>query len=223
MHYCPPPPTQFQWGCFILPENNLVRSNRVLSFSSLWWRNRTTTLVSSFWILTHNGKDTKDRRNRWRQLQTVTWLMVDIVRASPCVRLWCCRIPIPASGCCHGQQCIEGNKKERKWGETQPSGRLWGMHYKLCYTLQYAISKFRKAVCTCQQYCWFLVSVFPIKYVLYGLLLTKLHRALFREERSGKTTAETFPFGACTHCCAVCISVSSPLPSAREWCGSVVH
>lgn len=69
---------------------------------------------------------------------------------------------------------------------------------------------------TCQQYCRFLVAVFPMKYVLYGLVLTKLHLALFREERSGKRTAETFPFGTCTHCCAVCISAPSLLPSARE-------
>lgn len=67
--------------------------------------------------------------------------------------------------------------------------------------------------------CQFLVFVSPIKcilQVLYGLLLTILHLSLFREERSGKIIAETFPFGACFHCCAVCISAPSLLLSARE-------
>lgn len=75
------------------------------------------TLVSSFWILTHNGKDTRARGNRWRQLQTATWLMVDIVRPPLSGKLQWCWTPFATSGCCYWQPCSKANKKARRGEE----------------------------------------------------------------------------------------------------------
>lgn len=113
------------------------------------WNHNISQQVFEFWATIE--KIARDMGNRWRQLQISLWWMVDIVRASSVCQLAMVLHSPHCHCCCHGQQCVEANKKQRKQGNTQPWRKLEVTCYKLCHTSQCIVSKFRKALWSCQQ------------------------------------------------------------------------
>lgn len=106
----------------VMEEQNHNISQQFLNFDPQWQRYQKTGEI--------DGGNYKQSLDWW-----LTLLGLQL-----CVRLRCCRIPIPASGCCHGQQCTEANKKKRKNGgrlNLRGGCRVCIINYVILSSMQY--------------------------------------------------------------------------------------